>query len=115
MDTLIIFLGGALVGAACMWCSCNRARIAAENERKRMEKRETRLTEERFAVQASADRTREQLMQLQIDQANSAGYIDGYNACRRDMDSTQAADVASGILEQGLKDGKRVYWAVVGR
>jgi len=115
MEPLLYFLAGTAAGAACMWCSCVQARNAAENERKRAEKREARFSEERFALRADADNAREGLARMQIEQANSAGYMDGYNAGRRDAENEQVSEFANGILKQGLQDGKRVSWTIFNR
>ena len=113
MGTLAIFLGGALIGAACMWCSCNRARIAADNERRRAEKRESKLVEERNAFQASSERWKLEITDMRVDQANSAGYVDGYNAARREMEAEQTAGFAFDTLNKGFLEGKRVSWTVI--
>lgn len=113
MEPLGFFLAGALVGAAWMWSSCNRARIAADNERRRMEKRESRLIDERNAFQASSERWMMEVSDMRVDQANSAGYVDGYNAARREMEAEQNADFAIDTLTKGFRDGKRVSWTVI--
>lgn len=97
LETLGIFLLGAVVGAACMHYSRNKALIAAGRERER------------------TDKAVNELAVLRIEQANNAGYIDGYNAARRDAEAEQEAELANGILIQGLKDGKRVSWSVLNR
>lgn len=113
MEPLGFFLAGALVGAACMWSSCNRARIAADNERRRMEKRESRLIDERNAYQASAERWKLEITDMRIDQANNAGYLDGYNACRRESENQQAFSYSQDFIAKSLRDGKRVSWTVI--
>ena len=113
MEPLGFFLAGAIVGAACMHYSHNKALIAAENERKRAEKRESRLVEERNAYQAASESWKLQFTDMRIDQANSAGYVDGYNAARREMEADQNADFAIDTLSKGLRDGKRISWTVI--
>ena len=113
MVSLGFFLAGALVGAACMWCSNKRAFMAAENERRLAESRETKLAKEREACRSAGESWRLQLMDMQIEQANSAGYLDGYNACCRDMENRKDAGYAIDTIAQGLRDGKRVFWTVI--
>ena len=113
MQTLMIFLIGAFIGAACMWSSCRRANLAADAERRRMEKQETMYIEAMNAYKAESESWRLQVSEMRIDQANNAGYIEGYNACRKEMESCQNAGYANEIIAQGLRDGKRVTWAVI--
>ena len=108
MGSLGFFLAGALVGAACVRYSRNKALIAADNERARSENQIQSLTNERNGYQ-------NHLIEIRIEQANNAGYIDGYNACRRDMEAEQEAGIASELLTQSLRDGKRITCAILGR
>ena len=113
MEPLGFFLAGALVGAVCMHYSHNKVLIAAANERRRAEKRENRLTDERNAYQAAAESWKHQITDMRIEQANSAGYIDGYNSARHEMEAEQSSDFAIDTLTKGFRDGKRVSWTVI--
>lgn len=112
MEPLGFFLAGALVGAACMWTSGYRARMAMLHERRRMEKRENRLIEERDAYHAESEKWKVQVMDMHIDQENSAGYIDGFNACRREMENRQGEGFPCEFFTQSLRDGAHVFWTV---
>ena len=114
METLAFFLAGAICGAAAMWSSNTRAMKAAAKERALSERREIRLLEERDACQAACESWRMQTAEMRIDQANNAGYLDGYNACRRELEAAQSADAVSDTISQALRDGKRVSWSVIG-
>lgn len=113
MEPLGFFLAGALVGAVCMWGSCTRANMAAECERRKAEKRENRLVQERNAHQASSETWKQTVADMRIDQANSAGYVDGYNAARREIDAEQAASISGELIARSLRDGKRISWRVI--
>ena len=114
MTILGIFLAGALVGAAIMFSSNHRASLAADRERARGEKREERLRKERDAHAAAADQYREQLTQMRIEQANSAGYEDGRAAAQQETDNQYAAGAMTDLFNQSLRDGKSVVVGIRG-
>lgn len=95
-----------------MWLSCRQARKAADNERRRMEKRESKLIDERNAFRADSEHWQQEVTAMRIDQANSAGYVDGYNACRRETEADQTAAFSEDLITRSLRDGKNVAWAV---
>ena len=97
LEPLGFFLAGAIVGAACMHYSRNKAMIAADRERSRADKAMTELNE------------------IRIEQANSAGYVDGYHAGQREMEAGQGIGIVNGVFAQSLRDGKKVTWTVLDR
>lgn len=115
MGTLGIFLGGALVGAGCMWLSCRRASIAADGERRRNETRIQALQMSEQSARNAADHLCETLNQMRIDQANNAGYVDGYHACQKEMEAQNGMDTMNGFFANSLRDGKRVVLGVYDR
>ena len=108
---IIIFLSGVVFGASAMFLSFRRSQIAVDHERKRAEKREERLRDQRDAHTVAEEQAKEELVQLRIEQANSAGYVDGYNACLQE----NGLDAVQGILDKGLRDGKRIVCSVFNR
>ena len=115
MTEIAIFIAGMVVGALVMFSSFRRMQIAVRNERKRGEQREERISRERDLHQAAAERVRDQLEQLRIDQANSAGYVDGWRACQKEFQDADDLENANSLLRSGLRDGKRIVCGVFDR
>ena len=108
LEPLGFFLAGAIVGAACMHYSRNKTLIAIDREKAKAMKQIHALEEER-------NRYLKRLTDMLIEQANSAGYVDGYHAGQREMEAGQGIGIVNGVFAQSLRDGKKVTWTVLDR
>lgn len=113
MAPILYFLGGMLVGAACARYSRNLARIAADNERAAANEREKALISERDAYRAQADSWARTVTDMQMEQANNAGYLDGYHAAQTEQEAEQVAGFSMDVMDNTLRNGGRVSWSVI--
>lgn len=113
MAPILYFLGGMLLGAASVHYCRNVAQIAADNERQKADEREQRLIAERDACRAQADSLALTINDMRIDQANNAGYLDGYHAGQQEHEAAQVAGFSMDMMDNALKSGGRVIWTAI--
>lgn len=96
------------VGATCMHAhNCTVARAVAY-ERQRAEKREERIRSERDNLRSLYQQTVTTIQSMKVEQANSAGYEDGYRACYKDMGSDEIGAGMNNFICEGLRKGGAV-------
>lgn len=113
MNYLLLVLAGTALGASAMYvhhCSVNRAIL---RERERSDRREDRLRSERDNYINLYKQAVATIEQLHLDQANSAGYEDGWHACYNEVNTTVYTDSLSDVLKNSLHNGKTVRMSVV--
>lgn len=95
-------------GAVCMHahnCAINQA-VAREHARG--ERREERLRSERDNYAKLLTSAQARIAQMQVEQAEAAGYEDGYRACYKDLASDEVGAGMNNVICEGLRNGGAV-------
>ena len=96
------------IGATCMHAHNFAVARAAAYERQRAEKREERLRSERDNYAQLLAAANKSIAQMQIEQANSSGYEDGYRAACHNMEADSFSANVSNAIYNSLRDGGAV-------
>lgn len=114
---LVSVAAGVAIGVAAMLASNHRASIARANERASAIRREDRMRSERDVAVKARDDARLIITNLRIDSANSAGYVDGREASRREIERLTSENAVlrdqvkmENLLDLNLRDGKRIVY-----
>lgn len=81
---------------------------AVAYERQRSEKREERLRSERDSYQKLYRQSQATMAQMNAEQANSAGYEDGYRAACKDLEADGISASVNNAIMNGLRNGDGV-------
>lgn len=96
------------VGAVCIQAHNWAINQAVARERARGEKREERLRSERDNYAKLFSSAQARIAQMQTEQAEAAGYEDGYRACYKDLASDEMGAGMNNVICEGLRNGGAV-------
>lgn len=96
------------VGATCMHAHNFAVARAVAYERQRAEKREERLRSERDNYMRLHQQATATIHKMQVAEANSAGYEDGYRAAYKDLESEEISASVNNAICNGLREGGAV-------
>ena len=108
IQTLALCACCLAVGAVCMHAHNWAINQAVARERQRAEKREERLRSERDNHAKLLTSAQAHIAQMQVEQAEAAGYEDGYRACYKDLASDEVGAGMNNVICEGLRNGGAV-------
>lgn len=108
IQAIAVIMCGIAIGAVAMHAHNWAIDTAVARERQRAEKREERLRSERDNLRNLYQQTVAAIQSMKIEQANSAGYEDGYRACYKDMGSDEIGAGMNNVICEGLRNGGAV-------
>lgn len=95
-------------GAVCMHAHNWAINQAVAREHARGERREERLRSERDNNAKLLSSAQAHIAQMQVEQAEAAGYEDGYRACYKDLASDEVGAGMNNVICEGLRNGGAV-------
>lgn len=108
MDYLLVALGAAILGAACMHLSYRRAAFVRRDERAACKAREDTARADRMMAQAERDKAETEIQRLLQEAAHNAGWHEGYRAAQIDMEAKGKNDGIMGMIDRNLRNGRPV-------
>lgn len=115
MSELFVFLAGAAIGACAVALGNIRVSKMVALERQKAKAQEERTRKELSEAMTARAAKEMECVALKIENANNAGYMDGFIAGRKETQSAEAVRGITNILDRGLKEGKRVSCSVMNR